>query len=122
MTRDDRYQLLLMRRIPRHQIDAGCAYVIHARNGGVGVAVLDRGELGYRLHRVKFGFHYLFVEYDWDNGPPFGTVIPYQKIDEVPPTSEPELLAWLAEQEAKHASVIRDTWSMLLGTFTDTPS
>jgi hypothetical protein len=33
---DDRHRSLLSRRVPRAQIELGRAYVIHARNGGVG--------------------------------------------------------------------------------------
>jgi len=36
-------------------------------------AVMEDGCLGYQLHREKFGRHYLFVEYDRDQGPPHGT-------------------------------------------------
>lgn len=52
---DDRYEPLLARRVPADEIVIGHAYVIHARNGGVGVAVNEDGHLGYRLHREKFG-------------------------------------------------------------------
>jgi len=39
---DARYKPLLTRRIPRADMVIGRAYVIHARNGGVGVAVAAR--------------------------------------------------------------------------------
>lgn len=73
---------LLARRISRSEIETGRAYVIHARNGGVGVAVEEDGVLGYRLHRVKFGQHYLFVEYDYEDDDTFGTAIPLAFISE----------------------------------------
>jgi hypothetical protein len=69
---DDEYKPLLTRRVPRENIALGRAYVIHARHGGVGVAVEKGGLLGYRLHRVKWGHHYLSVEYDWADDPNFG--------------------------------------------------
>jgi len=112
---DERYRLLLSRRLLRDQIQLGRAYVIHARNGGVGVAVDEDGELGYRLHRVKFGQHYLFVEYDWDQGEPFGTVIPLALIADPPPVEEDALLAWLRQQELAHQTEIAEAWSIVLG-------
>jgi hypothetical protein len=81
----------------------------------VGVAVHEAGRLGYRLHREKFGDHFLFVEYDWDEGPPFGTAIPFDPIDAVPPTDDDGLLTWLAEQEGAHRSQIDDAWEAILG-------
>lgn len=36
---EKRYKPLLARRVPRENVVMGRAYVIHARNGGVGVAV-----------------------------------------------------------------------------------
>src|SRR5262245_7121568 len=47
--RSDPFPCELDRRIPRTDIVLGSAYVIHARNGGVGIAVKDDGLLGYRL-------------------------------------------------------------------------
>ena len=112
---EERYQPLLKRRVPRGDVALGRAYVIHARNGGVGVAVDDDGCLGYRLHREKLGNHFLFVELDWDEGPPFGTAIPLAAIDDVPPLDEGELLAWLAAQEEVHRAAIDAAWDMIFG-------
>ena len=113
---DEPYRPLLERRVPREEVVLGRAYVIHARNGGVGVAVVEDGQLGYRLHREKFGKHFLFVEIDWDEGPPYGTAIPLEAIDTVPPTDDTELLAWLAEQQRIHRVQIEDAWATILGT------
>jgi hypothetical protein len=111
---EDRRSPLLARRIPRVDIEIGRAYVIHARNGGVGVAVSENDCLGYKLHREKFDKHYLFVEDDWDNGPPFGTAIPLAAISEDPPKDEVELLAWLSDQETKHRALIDEAWQTVL--------
>lgn len=112
---DARYKPLLARRIPREQIVLGRAYVIHARNGGVGVADEDDGSLGYCLHREKGGDHFLFTEFDWDNGPPFGTAIPLKLIEAEPPTDDDELLAWLEEQAEAHRAEIDAAWEVILG-------
>ena len=70
---EDRYKPLLARRVPVDEVVPGRAYVILARKGGVGVAVAgEGGRLGYQLHRVKFDHHFLFTEWDWSEGPPFG--------------------------------------------------
>jgi antitoxin HigA-1 len=42
---DERYAVLLARRVPLAEIVVGRAYVIHARNGGVGVAVREEGTI-----------------------------------------------------------------------------
>lgn len=112
---EDRYQPLLARRIARDDVTVGRAYVIHARNGGVGVAVEEDGQLGYQLHREKFGHHYLFVELDWEGGPPHGTAIPLAAIAAEPPHGEPALLAWLSEQEREHRPEIDAAWEVILG-------
>lgn len=112
---DERYRVLLSSRVPRDQIELGRAYVIFARNGGVGVTVEEDGRFGYRLHRVKFGTHYLFVEYDWADDEMFGTVIPLAPIADPPPLEEAALLAWLREQELVHQPRIANAWSVILG-------
>jgi hypothetical protein len=112
---DDRYKPLLARRVPREDVVLGRAYLIHSRNGGVGVAVEEDGSLGYCLHREKFGDHYLFVEYDWDQGPPYGTAIPLRLIEAEPPTDDDELLGWLEKQTAEHLPEIEAAWEVILG-------
>jgi hypothetical protein len=112
---EDRYKPLLARRVPRDSIVLGRAYVIHARNGGVGVAVEKNGCIGYRLHRVKFTHHYLFTEYDWDDDPSYGTAIPLRLIAAEPPTDNEELLAWLANQQEEHRAEFDAAWEVVLG-------
>jgi hypothetical protein len=112
---DDRYRLLLARRVPLEAIVIGRAYVIHARNGGVGVAEREDGRIGYCLDREKWGEHFLFTEYDWAEGPPFGTAIPLRALDGKPPKGEKRLLAWLAERQAEHESEIMAAWKVILG-------
>src|SRR5579872_5414717 len=60
----------------------GGLYRIHSRNLAYGVYKADvRGFVGIRN---KFGSNYLFTEYHWDNGPPFGTVRPIEFIEQCP--------------------------------------
>jgi hypothetical protein len=60
----------------------GCLYRISSRNLVVGVFRADvKGFIGIR---EKFGDEYLFTEYHWDNGPPFGTVMPKEFLEGCP--------------------------------------
>lgn len=104
---------LLARRIARDRVEVGRAYLIHARNGGVGVAVLENARLGYRLRREKLGRRYLFTEWDWDEGPPFGTAIPLRAVEVEPPTDEAALLGWLEGQERLRRSEIDAAWRIV---------
>jgi hypothetical protein len=112
---EKRYARLLARRVPLDAIEVGRAYVIHARNGGVGVAEREDGRLGYCLNREKWGDHFLFTEWDWAEGPPFGTAIPLRALNGEPPKGEQRLLARLAEREAEHKDEIRAAWKVILG-------
>jgi hypothetical protein len=110
-----RYALLLAHRIPVTEIVVGRAYVIHARDGGVGVALRADGRLGYELHRQKFEAHLLDVEWDCAGRPHYGTAIPLVALDAVPPTDPLELLRWLIELEAEHQAIIDMAWKVALG-------
>lgn len=106
---------LLARRVPRDEVSPGSAYVIHARNGGVGVAVITRaGTLGYVLHRVKFDRHYLFTEIDWADDDMHGTAIPLRLLEARPPAHDRDLLQWLADREAEHREEIKAAWREVL--------
>lgn len=47
-------------------------YIVRARNFRLGIY---DGKSGFIGRRNKFGFWYLFTEFHYDIGPPFGTVI-----------------------------------------------
>lgn len=58
-------------------------YRIHSRNLVIGVYRADvHGFVGIR---TKFGSRYLFTEYHWDTGEPFGTVKPIEDAGESTP-------------------------------------
>ncbi|MBX3248696.1 MAG: hypothetical protein KF901_16080 [Myxococcales bacterium] len=107
---DHCYEPLLARRVPHADVVAGRGYVIHARNGGVGVAVRDGNRLGYRLRRQKFDRIFLFVEWDWAEGPPYGTAIPLQEVATEAPADERDWIGWLEALEAAYADEIREAW------------
>jgi hypothetical protein len=111
-----RYEPLLAARVPPDKVVLGRAYVIHARNVGVGVAVRrDDGLLGYKLRREKHGDVYLFVALDWEAGAPFGTAIPLAPTEEDPPEDDEALLGWLKTQEDEHQERIDAAWRVVLG-------
>jgi len=57
-------------------------YYIRSRNLSFGVFVKE--QKGFVGIRTKFGHRYLFTEYHWDTGAPFGTVHPKQLLEECP--------------------------------------
>jgi len=60
----------------------GGLYRISSRNLGFGVYRSDvKGFIGIR---EKFDSKFLFTEYHWDNGPPFGTVHPKEFLEDCP--------------------------------------
>ncbi len=74
--------------IPRHADAipmADCTlrhlYRIHSRNLTFGVYDGKKGFIGIR---TKFGSRYLFTEYHWDQGPPYGTVNPKEDLGPMP--------------------------------------
>jgi hypothetical protein len=60
----------------------GHVYLIHSRNLGIGVY---DGKGGFVGIREKFDREYLFTEYHWDQGAPYGTVKPDRDIEVLPP-------------------------------------
>ena len=65
-----------------HECEHRGIYLIRSRNLRIGAyREATKGFIGIRC---KFGELYLFEEYHWDNGPPFGTVLPTRKIGVVP--------------------------------------
>lgn len=60
-------------------------YRINSRNLLFGVFCKEQA--GFNGIREKFGSRYVFMEYHYDNGPPFGTVLPIEELPEVLPDS-----------------------------------
>jgi hypothetical protein len=63
--------------IPLDECKEGYVYFLHSRNLSVGV--FD-GRSGFIGIRSKFESTYLFTEYHWDTGAPYGTVRPKQEL------------------------------------------
>ena len=72
----------LPERLPIAHCQHGWLYRIYSRNLNLGVyRSEDHGFVGIRH---KFGRRYLFAEYHWDTGAPFGTANPLEAICECP--------------------------------------
>jgi len=57
-------------------------YRLGSRNLSLGV--YNEESKGFIGIREKFGDLYLFTEYHWDTGPPFGTASPYEFVGTLP--------------------------------------
>jgi len=68
--------------IPISECKRGTIYRLHSRNLSYGVFVPEDGN-GFIGIREKLGSRYLFTEYHYDNGPPFGTVRPLEVVGSV---------------------------------------
>lgn len=70
-----------METIPLSDCVVRTVYRLASRNLTCGV--FD-GQLGFIGIREKFGDKYLFKEYHWDGGPPYGTARPYEILGSIP--------------------------------------
>ncbi|MAH47414.1 hypothetical protein CMI37_16440 [Candidatus Pacearchaeota archaeon] len=66
----------------KEQCVHGHVYRIRSRNLSFGAYNEQTG--GFNGIREKFGRLYIFEEYHWDNGPPFGTVHPQEDLGPLP--------------------------------------
>lgn len=66
--------------IELNECKAGKVYRLQSRNLAFGVYDGREGFIGIR---TKFSDRFLFTEYHWDQGPPYGTVKPLQELDDV---------------------------------------
>jgi hypothetical protein len=69
--------------IPRDQCKNRQLYRIHSRNLSFGVFHEENG--GFFGLRKKFNYVFVFEEFHWDNGPPYGTVKPLEELPEILP-------------------------------------
>lgn len=90
------------------------AYTIFARNAYVGIWIAE--VRGFLISRYKLSPDpYLFIEYHWDTGEPFGTAKPLSLIERcplplrqakppssIPPDEAKALCAWLDRLEEAH--------------------
>ena len=68
--------------IPMNECKNGGLYKIDSRNLAFGV--YNEAQQGFVGIREKFGNEYLFTEFHWDTGEPFGTVCPQELLEMCP--------------------------------------
>jgi len=80
----------------------GTVYKLSSRNLHYGVYDGDEGFIGIRQ---KFGDFFLFTEYHYDQGAPFGTAKPLKEVTQLPEgitiDSDFELFTWLQQLETE---------------------
>lgn len=78
----------------------GYLYRVVCRNADFGI--WDSEQKGFVIRRIKFGDIFLFTEYHWDTGAPFGTAKPIAEIEKAPFDNfeqEQKILDYLFEAE-----------------------
>jgi hypothetical protein len=84
--------------IPLALCQDGYLYSIQARNAYIGV--YKTVNKSFTIRRVKFTSTFLFDEYHWETGSPYGTVKPFRILEKAPEfKDDEEKLAWLTEKE-----------------------
>jgi hypothetical protein len=93
------------KRIPLEECKHGSLYRLSSRNLGFGVFVeATKGFVGIR---TKFDHRYLFTEFHWDTGEPFGTVLPQEYLEDCPLDDLRE--GWLGENEKGEQCYLSNT-------------
>ena len=69
-------------RIPELSLKNNYLYHIRARNSCLGIYNYDNR--CFTIARTKFGQTFLFDEYDFNTGRPYGTVVPFREIEVSP--------------------------------------
>jgi hypothetical protein len=91
--------------IPLENCKDRTAYYIHARNAKVGI--FNSYDKGFIISRHKFKENFLFTEFHFDTGAPYGTVKPLRELGPVPEMTDAETLVWL---NGWTESIIDDPW------------
>jgi hypothetical protein len=106
---------LLAIRVPVGSLVPGHLYMIRARNACVGIyghspEAKPQYQHLYTIPRRKFTAEYLFDEYDWDTGEPYGTAIPLRDLGPAPAFADDTAkLAWLQAQGEAHRAELSET-------------
>ena len=103
--------------IPLNECFEGVLYVIKARNANIGIFNVISN--CFIIRRIKFGEVFLFQEFHWDTGEPYGTVKPLKILEAVPQEFEdmndPKLLVYLEEAEKRYAKEIKEARDIFFG-------
>lgn len=68
--------------IPLSECKHGYVYKLKSRNLTSGV--FNKEDNGFIGIRLKFNYEFLFTEYHWDTGEPFGTAKPLELLEQIP--------------------------------------
>ena len=74
-------------------------YIIIARNSHLGI--YNEKEKSFFISRFKFSENFIFEEYHWDTGEPYGTVRPLLELYEAPKFENESMLKFLNELNTK---------------------
>jgi hypothetical protein len=96
--------------IPVAECKNGGLYKINSRNLAFGV--YREESKGFVGIREKFGNVYLFEEYHWDTGAPFGTVKPQEFLEVCPLDDLREGWVGLAEKATEYIKVGQEVFLM----------
>lgn len=77
--------------IPLTECKKGFLYKLHSRNLDLGVF---NGKTGFIGIRQKFGHNFLFTEFHYDTGAPYGTVKPLEELEALPADISPTELEY----------------------------
>lgn len=80
--------------IKMEDLKEGYTYRISARNAGFGI--WRTKHQSFIISRWKFGFNYIFEEYHYDTGAPYGTTKPWEEIEQSP--FDPETFIYIDKE------------------------
>ena len=90
--------------IPIKECKDNHLYIIKARNASIGI--FNEKDSSFTISRTKFSSNYLFDEYHWDTGEPYGTAKCLKELEPVPPMEESEKLAYLNAKASHYREAI----------------
>ena len=79
------------------EMKEGYTYHIHARNARIGIWFGKHKS--FAISRHKFGSNYIFEEYHWETGAPYGTAKPIEEIEKSPFTPNKDLVRKLVKNK-----------------------
>jgi hypothetical protein len=93
--------------IPLSACKDGYVYYIHARNAKVGI--FNKSDNGFIISRHKFDKNFLFTEFHWDTGEPYGTAKPLRDLN-LPIISDMSSEDMLAFLNGLSERITEDPW------------
>lgn len=93
--------------IPLSECKHGYIYKIHSRN--LSTAVFNSKNNGFIGIRLKFNDEFLFTEFHWDTGPPFGTVKPKELLHKLPENIELKEILGSIDKKSKRLVEFKET-------------